>query len=118
MKIAKIVTLFMSLLMAGVIAKSLLTADFAKEGSILLNLAWGQVSLIDLYVGFTLFSGWILYREKSRPKALAWIFLMMAFGFLTGSVYTLLALQRSRGNWEQFWLGHRAGTVKSAVKKK
>jgi hypothetical protein len=32
----------------------------------------------------------------------------MVLGFFTGSLYTLLALYASKGDWKKFWLGQRA----------
>jgi hypothetical protein len=69
---------------------------------------WGIVSLVDLYTGFTLFSGWIIYREKSPVAAALWVVLMMGLGFFTGSLYVLIALYTSKGDWKRFWMGHRA----------
>jgi hypothetical protein len=108
MKTAKLVTLLGLLAMTGVLIYGFTVGDFAEEGSILLSMPWGIVSLVDLYVGFTLFSGWIVYRERSLPRSLVWIVLTMVFGFFTASLYTLIALQTSRGDWRRFWMGRRA----------
>jgi hypothetical protein len=35
------------------------------------------------------------------------VVLMMGLGFWTASLYTLLALQASGGDWRRFWLGRR-----------
>jgi predicted small integral membrane protein len=67
---------------------------------------WGIVSLVDLYVGFTLFSGWIVYREQSLVRSVIWVALMMTLGFFTASLYTFIALQTSGGEWGRFWMGH------------
>ncbi len=108
MKLAAIISLLGVLAMAGMIAFALLNADFNAEGSILLGLAWGRVSLVDLYVGFTLFSAWIVFRERSPWAALVWVILMMTLGFFTGALYVFLNLQRSNGDWVRFFLGKRA----------
>jgi hypothetical protein len=108
MKTAKLVTLLGLLAMTGVLIYGFTVGDFAEEGSILLSMPWGIVSLVDLYVGFTLFSGWIVYRERSLPRSLVWIVLTMVFGFFTASLYTLIALQTSGGDWRRFWMGRRA----------
>jgi len=68
---------------------------------------WGIVSLVDLYVGFTLFSCWIIYREKRWLPSIIWVILMMVLGFWTGALYTLVALQTSQGDWRRFWHGRR-----------
>ena len=63
--------------------------------------------MIDLYTGFTLFSAWIVYREKSVVRSVVWVVLMMVLGFFTGSFYVLLALIGSKGDWKTFWMGQR-----------
>ena len=79
--------------------------DFFTEGSQLLSMPWGIVSMVDLYVGFALFSAWIVYREKSMGIILIWVVLMMILGFFTASLYILLALRSSQGDWMRFWMG-------------
>lgn len=108
MNAAKGVTLLGTLVMGGAILYALLAGDFTAEGGILMGMPWGVVSLVDLYVGFTLFAGWILYREPSRPVAAIWIVALMVLGFFTGSLYAFVALQRSGGDWRRFWLGKHA----------
>ena len=109
MKIAKAVALLGLLAMGGILIYAFTTGDFAGEGSVLLSMPWGIVSLVDLYVGFILFSGWIVYREKSLARSLVWVLFMMVLGFFTASLYTLIALQTSGGDWNRFWMGRRAG---------
>jgi len=107
MKLAKLVSLLGIIAMSGIIINGFVVGDFASEGSKLLEMPWGIVSLVDLYVGFTLFSGWIIYREKSVVRSVIWVFLMMTLGFFTGSLYAYLALNKSKGDWKIFWLGDR-----------
>ena len=107
MKIAKGIALLGLLAMTSVLIYGFAVGDFGGEGSQLLSMPWGIVSLVDLYVGFVLFSGWIVYREKSAARSVVWVVLMMVLGFWTASLYTLLALQASGGDWRRFWLGHR-----------
>ena len=108
MKTAKGIALLGLLAMTGVLIYGFAVGDFAGEGSQLLSMPWGIVSLVDLYVGFVLFSGWIVYREKSIARSAIWVVLMMVLGFWTASLYTLLALQASGGDWRRFWMGSRA----------
>jgi hypothetical protein len=107
MRIAKLIALLGLLAMSGVLIYGFTVGDFAGEGSELLSMPWGIVSLVDLYVGFVLFSGWIVYRERSAARSVVWVVLMMVLGFWTASLYTLLALQASDGDWRRFWLGRR-----------
>jgi hypothetical protein len=107
MRIAKLIALLGLLAMSGVLIYGFTVGDFAGEGRELLSMPWGIVSLVDLYVGFVLFSGWIVYRERSAARSVVWVVLMMVLGFWTASLYTLLALQASEGDWRRFWLGRR-----------
>jgi hypothetical protein len=107
MRIAKVIALLGLVAMTGVLIYGFTVGDFAAEGRELLSMPWGIVSLIDLYVGFALFSIWIVYRERSVWRSVVWVVLMMVLGFWTGSLYTLIALQTSDGDWRRFWLGNR-----------
>jgi len=107
MKIAKLIAFLGVLAMGAVLIYAFTVGDFAAEGSQLTSMPWGIVSLVDLYVGFTLFAMWIIYREPTRWQAAIWVALLMVFGFLIGSLYTLVALYTSKGDWSRFWQGHR-----------
>lgn len=108
MRFAKVVALMGLLAMGGILLYAFTTGNFGEEGKELTSMPWGIVSLVDLYVGFVLFSGWIVYREKSLVRSVVWVVLMMVLGFFTASLYTLIALQMSGGDWKRFWMGHRA----------
>jgi hypothetical protein len=108
MKIAKAIALLGLLAMTAVLIYGFTIGDFAEEGKQLLSMPWGIVSLVDLYVGFVLFSVWIVYREKSAVRSVVWIVLMMVLGFWTASLYTFIALQTSSGDWRRFWMGRRS----------
>lgn len=108
MKIAKAVALLGLLAMTAILIYGFTVGDFAAEGKQLLSMPWGIVSLVDLYVGFILFSGWIVYREKSAVRSVVWVILMMILGFWTASLYALIALQASGGDWRRFWMGQRS----------
>lgn len=107
MKVAKIIALLGVLAMTTVLVYGFTVGDFNAEGSRLLSMPWGIVSLVDLYVGFILFSGWIVYREQSFLRSAIWVVLMMVLGFFTASLYTFIALQTSGGDWRRFWMGRR-----------
>jgi len=107
-KIAKVVALLGLLAMTAVLIYGFTVGDFAGEGKQLLSMPWGIVSLVDLYVGFVLFSGWIVYREKSAVRSVVWVVLVRILGFWTASLYALIALQTSGGDWQRCWMGHRA----------
>ena len=108
MKLAKIISLLGVLAMTAALINGFTTGDFSGEGSQLLAMPWGIVSLVDLYTGFILFSMWIIYREKSLPIAIVWTIAMMTLGFFAGALYALIALQNSNNDWRKFWLGKHA----------
>ena len=108
MIIAKGIAWLGLLAMTGALLYAFTVGDFFQEGAQLLSMPWGIVSLVDLYVGFALFSGWIVYREKAWLPSIIWVLLMMVLGFWTGALYTLVALYTSGGDWNRFWKGARA----------
>jgi hypothetical protein len=108
MRIAKIISALGVLAMTAVLIYGFSIGDFFAEGSRLAAMPWGIVSLVDLYTGFTLFSAWIIYRERSLPVAIVWTIAMMTLGFFAGSLYAFIALQTSGDDWHKFWLGKHA----------
>lgn len=107
MKIGKIITLLGVLAMGGIILYAFIAGDIGREGAILLSMPWGIVSMVDLYVGFILCSGWIFFREKSPARAIAWVALVMVLGNFAISLYALIAFFTCQGSWQRFWMGHR-----------
>jgi hypothetical protein len=108
MRTGKIISGIGVLAMTAVLIYGFTVGDFNVDGSQILQNPWGIVSLVDLYTGFILFSGWIIYREKSLPVALFWVVLTMILGFFTASLYVLIHLFRSQGDWKVFWMGKSA----------
>jgi hypothetical protein len=108
MKIAKLIALTGLLAMTGILIYGFIVGNFSAEGGRLLAMPWGIVSLVDLYVGFALFSGWIVFREKALLPSIIWVILMMVLGFWAGALYTFIALQTSGGDWKRFWYGKRS----------
>jgi len=107
MKTAKVFAWLGLIAMTVVLLNGFINGNFSRDGAELLANPWGIVSIVDLYVGFALFSLWIAFREKNFVRVLVWIILMMVLGFFTASVYILIALQKSKGDWLTFFLGDR-----------
>lgn len=66
---------------------------------------WFNVSLVDVYVGFALVSGWIVHRERRPLVAAAWIVAICLLGNLITCLYVLLTLHRSGDDRTRFWHG-------------
>lgn len=107
MRVPKIITWLGLGAMTYGLANGFINGDFMKDGKELLDNPWGVMSMIDLYVGFTLFSMWIFFREKNILKSILWTVLMMVLGFFTACVYILMALYGSKGDWDVFFKGKR-----------
>ena len=105
MKTAKFFSWLGVIAMTVVLVNGFVNGDFGKDGAELLANPWGLVSFVDLYVGFALFSLWIAFREEKLINAVIWIILMMVLGFFTGSLYVLIALYQSKGEWSVFFFG-------------
>jgi hypothetical protein len=107
MRLAILLSAVFAGVMLALITRAFVLGSFWQEGGALTALSWGKVTLADLYVGFALFSGWVIFREASALRALAFVALVMILGNAFAAVYVLVALLRSRGNWSRFWFGHR-----------
>ncbi len=105
MKAIKIVGFIGALSMIIVLLYGFIVGDFFVDGSVILSNPWGIVSLVDLYVGFALFSCWIVLREPFGIGVIIWVVLMMVFGFLTGAVYLLYAIYTSDDDIKRLMLG-------------
>jgi hypothetical protein len=116
MKIAKLIAWLGLFGMTAVLLNGFINGSFSTDGAALLANPWGIVSLVDLYVGFALFSIWIAFREKSFTVKVVWIILMLVFGFFTGSLYILINLYASKGDWLTFFLGvHRDALLRQSA---
>lgn len=108
MRIPKIIAFLCLIAMTIGLLNGFLNGDFFEDGKELLENPWGVMSMIDLYVGFVLFSMWIAYREKSVLVTIVWFVLMMTLGFFTGSLYVFIALVQSKEDWKVFFMGSRS----------
>ena len=67
---------------------------FGVEGSQLLDLAWGRVTVVDLYLMLAVFAVWIWRREPNRLHALLWSVSLVVLGSLAAGAYLLVAAVR------------------------
>jgi drug/metabolite transporter (DMT)-like permease len=105
MKIAKGFAWLGVIAMTVALVNGFVAGSFFEDGKELMNNPWGIVSLVDLYVGFILFSLWIVHREKTLAKKILWVVLMMVLGFFTGALYVLIALYKSDDDWYVLYHG-------------
>lgn len=96
-----------TLSMAGAIVYGFVAGDFGDEGSAILDLAWGRVTLIDLYLGLVLFGGWIVMRERS-VRAVPWLLALVVLGNFAAGLYAFIVSMRST-TVTAFLIGERSG---------
>ena len=94
-------------LMAGALVHGMTAGSFVEEGGRLFALAWGRVTVIDVYAGLALFAAWIWHREPRAWVAGAWIVALCLLGNLVAGCYVVLAARSCRGSASRFWLGRR-----------
>tara|TARA_Y100001933_G_C18964993_1_gene549894 strand:+ start:1155 stop:1484 length:330 start_codon:yes stop_codon:yes gene_type:complete len=96
-------------LMSGAIIYGFLFGDFSEEGSRLLAMVWGRVTLIDLYISFSVFIAWVVYREKTMFSKGIWSLLILTLGSYAICLYILIAAYRCKNDPKLFLMGSRKG---------
>ncbi|MBE0638373.1 MAG: DUF1475 family protein [Bacteroidales bacterium] len=110
MKTAKILAITGTLVMCCTLVWGFIYGDFWSEGSVLTSLVWGRVSLIDVYVGFSIVGAWAAFREVNFWRSIAWILGFFILGNFLACLYIWIQLERSGGSWTKFWFGNRTIT--------
>jgi hypothetical protein len=93
--------------MIGAIVYGVASGGFTDEFRAVLELPWGQVTLVDLAAGLLLIGAWIAWREGSMVRALPWWAAMVLTGNLASAVYVIRAAQRSP-SMQEFLMGSRS----------
>lgn len=103
----RIFTSVLTAIMFVAIAVSMATGSISEEGSLLLDTAWGRMSLIDIYVGAALIAGWVYLREANPWILVLWIPVFIVLGHGGTALYATIAAFRS-DDVNTFLLGARA----------
>ncbi len=106
MRTPRIIGITGAAIMTIALVLSVANGDVSDEGSRLVNMAWGRMTLVDLYVGAALVGAWIAHRERSWPRTIVWWLALIVFGHLASAAY-VLAASRSP-DWPSFWSGPKA----------
>ena len=86
MKTIRSVSTVAVVVMVVAIGWAFTAGDFAEEGSVILGLPWGVVSIIDIYVGAILILGWIRWRDGTAA-AVVWFVVLFVLGHLGSALY-------------------------------
>jgi hypothetical protein len=97
--------------MSGTIFYAAMFGNFLEEGRVLVEMPWGLVSLVDIYLGLILFSLWVLWREQLSTASLVWVVLIVCLGNVISCLYILNAYRESGSDMLKFWHGSRSGKM-------
>jgi hypothetical protein len=95
------------IIMAAALLWGLAAGDLFAEGPVMLRMPWALVSLVEIYVGMTLFGCWLFWREPSVVRACGWLLATLLIGNAVSCVYALLAVRSAQGDPARFWMGAR-----------
>ena len=98
----------LTIIMGAALAYGFIVGDFWKDGGELMENPWGVVSLLDVYVGFFFFIGWIAYRECCPGMTIVWAIAICLGGNVVAGIYAIIALLKCKGDAKLFFLGERA----------
>ena len=96
-----------TIVMASALGWAIVAGDLSEEGSIILRIPWGVVSLVEIYVGMALFGCWVFWRESNIVSSCAWMAAVAIAGNIASCIYVVLALRAARGDVMRFWMGAR-----------
>jgi hypothetical protein len=102
---ALVVAAIVLIVMTVALAYGCIAGSFWSEGAVLMSMPWGVISVIDVYSGGALFTGWIAFRERSWMRTTAWAAAIVLLGNFATSMYAVAAAVDSGGDWRRFWLG-------------
>jgi hypothetical protein len=81
--------------MIAVVGAGLSAGGLTDEGGQMLDLLWGRITLVDIYLAFLVGWVWIAWRERSAVRAGAWLVATIVLGSLALWAYVLGAALRS-----------------------
>jgi hypothetical protein len=90
MRVLRLLAVIMIVAMLTAVTAAFLTSPFTVDGRQLIDLAWGRVTIIDLYLALGLFFAWVGWRD-GPAKAVLWAVLTAVTGSAGIGLYLLLA---------------------------
>jgi hypothetical protein len=93
--VIRLLAAFGTAAMAAAIVGAFSVAAFTEQGGILAGLAWGRVTLVDIYLAFVFGWLWIAWRERSPLRAVGWLLATLVTGSLALFGYLLGAAMRA-----------------------
>lgn len=92
MTFARLFCALLGLLLIAGIAWAWGAGHFANELQAIAALAWGKITLLDLYVGFLLWAVLVFLVEKNKLLAAAWVIPTFFLGNIVPAAWFVLKL--------------------------
>lgn len=105
MRVLRLVGVVLIVAMVTAVTIAFLTTPFTADGRVIIDLAWGRVTIIDLYLALGVFVLWVGWRD-GIARALLWGAITVVTGSAGIGVYLLLAT-RNATSVEDVLLGSR-----------
>lgn len=96
MTLVRILAVAVTLGMAAAIAFGAVSGGFGSDASLIWSLAWGKVTVIDLYLGLAVFGGWVFLREKGAGRVALWWLALLVLGNLAAGIYLVMVSFKSK----------------------
>lgn len=103
----KMIAIIAIAVMCAALVYGFSSGDLSREGSVLVSLPWGIVTLIDFYVGIFIFSAWVWFREQAILAGSVWTLAFILLGNLATAIYLLKAAIESKGNIQYLMFGFK-----------
>ena len=111
MLVGKILSVLAFITMLVALLYGFIFANFFDEGGLIVSVPWGIITLIDIYISFLVFCGWIIFREISIFAKIIWVLFVLVLGSFTIAIYLFIAFHTSENNWKKFWYGKKVSSV-------
>ncbi|MBC7998580.1 MAG: DUF1475 family protein [Leptolyngbya sp.] len=96
--VLKIVFAAIFLIMVSTVSIASLRENIFAIPSVVTSDPWFVATLVDAYVGFTIFYLWVCSKEKTLVSKVVWFFAIMLLGNIATSAYVLIALFKLRSS--------------------
>lgn len=91
MRLTRTLAIIVTLAMAAAIVYGMINGDLAGDFQTLWEAPWGQVALVDLYLGLVIFGAWIWFRERGSRFVWLWFVALITLGNLAAGGYLIRA---------------------------
>ncbi len=82
--------------MVYVVVSTSLESNLFEEWSALGQIPWMTATLWDFYANTLIIALWAIYKERSIPLQIVWVFLFIVLGSIATSAYILMHLFRMK----------------------